>query len=120
MVFGVNDAFPEAELILLNGGRLTVAGATSQTFTKLTVTKPSSLVLGDGAGAFFKEVATADFGGRLTITGDFSHGSPLRIGESAVLSAQQLGNIRINGRRAIQDERGYLYPYYPGPAIIVR
>ncbi len=120
MVFGVNDAFPEAELISLNGGRLTVAGATSQTFTKLTVTKPSSLVLGDGAGAFFKEVATADFGGRLTITGDFSHGSPLRIGESAVLSAQQLGNIRINGRRAIQDERGYLYPYYPGLAIIVR
>ena len=120
MIMGVNDAFPAAELISLNGGRLTLANETSQTFTKLTVTKPSSLVLGNRTSAFFKDVDTGDFGGRLTITGDFSHGSPLRIGESAVLSAQQLGNIRINGRRAIQDERGYLYPYYPGPAIIVR
>jgi hypothetical protein len=120
MVFGVSDAFPEAELISLGGGRLTVANGTSQAFTKLTVTQPSQLVLGEGSRVNFAAVDAADWGGQLTITGDFSHGSPLRIGESAVLSSQQLGNIRINGRRAIQDERGYLYPYYPGPAIIVR
>ena len=54
------------------------------------------------------------------VTGNFENSSPLRIGESAVLSAQQLGNIRINKHRAIQDENGYLYPCYPGPVIIIR
>ena len=120
MIFGVDNGFPNAELISLEGGCLNAASATTQTFQKLKVTKDSTLVIGEGANVQFAAVDAADWTGRLAITGDFRDVSPLRIGTAKVLTAQQLGNIRINNRRAVQDDNGYMHPYYGGPVIIVR
>ena len=120
LALGVNDAFASAELLSLEGGCLTATNSSAQTILKLAVTSPSSIVVDKGSSISVGEVSNADWGGRLTVSGDFAGASPLRIGTSAVLTAQQLGCIRINRHRALQDENGYLYPLVPGPVIIVR
>lgn len=121
LALAANDALAEAEEVSLDGGSLSVTNGTEQTIRKLAVTVDSALNIGAGTSVSIVSMPNSAWSGKLAVTGAFNDGeSPLRIGETACLSARQLRMIRINGHRAAQDENGYLHPADPGIMIIFR
>lgn len=96
----------------LEGGDLEIADGIALTMGEVIPGVASTITLGDGASVSIK-VPAADWpenGSVNFVVSDIASRSPIRFGESAVLSSAHLASIRVNGKPVAQNSAGYLRP----------
>ncbi len=107
---GVTDAMCGSQNITLDGGSLVLEKGTSDSVGVLKVSSNSSLVVPAGSSVAFADSSAVSWGENavLNVNSDGETGA-IRFGtDRNGLSAQQLSHIRLNGRRAVVDETGFL------------
>ena len=103
--FSVNNAIPTNSTVVLSGGTLDIS-STTNTLASLSVTSNSTLTLGSGKLTFTNQSAT-DWNGQLNLVGTLDAAN-LRF--QPVLSAEQIGLLRNDGKRVTQNSNGYIVP----------
>ena len=104
------------------GGTLAAAADTANALGVLTVASSGGLSVGEGASLAFADSsgATWDVGSDVKLSIAAASGASVRFGTSASgLTDAQLRRVRLNGKRVILDENGYVQ-LRTGSLLIIR
>lgn len=103
---GVSGALDSCLDIAFNGGSISADAGTSNACRSLALTKSASISLGQGASLSFDGVN--GWGGAATLDVTLARGAKLRVGKSRSLTVEQLRRVYVNGKRAMQNDSGYV------------
>ena len=112
----------EALAFTVAGGTLAAAADTANALGVLTVASSGGLSVGEGASLAFADSsgATWDVGSDVKLSIEAASGASVRFGTSASgLTDAQLRRVRLNGKRVILDENGYVQ-LRSGTLLIIR
>ncbi len=106
---GADAVFADIAPIELSGGTL-AAGTYTDTLGVLTLTATSAITVGRDGQLIFADSSAATWApeARLDIRGDFAQGKSIQFRGEKGLTAAQLAQITINGRRGCKLDNGFL------------
>jgi autotransporter-associated beta strand protein len=106
---GANAVFADTAPVELSGGTL-AAETYTDTLGVLTLTSTSAITVGRGGQLIFADSSAATWApeARLDIRGEFVPGKSIQFRGEKGLTAAQLAQITINGRRGCKLEKGFL------------
>ena len=121
---GVTDSFKAETPIDIDfgGGNLAFAADTANVLGTAILNQDAAIALEAGAEASFADSSAVAWTEDAKLTVTLGEGAKLRFGTSAsALTAGQLAQIKVNDRKAVIDEEGFVGPKPKlGIAIIVR
>jgi hypothetical protein len=124
-VLGASALVESTKVFELHGGALELADGVEYAFDVLPLKADAAcgLKLGEGAKISLGRLSFESGGATLEITGpavkDGARTS-VRVGESAILSAEECAKIRYNAKRVTQDAEGYIRTAMSATVVLVK